>query len=71
MKHARVCHHCVLQEAAATAEALEAERAAKYAADEEAKQLQRLLDEVRQCSQPPASFFPAALNVCCSGLRVV
>jgi hypothetical protein len=35
-----------LQEAAATAEALAAERAAKYAADEEAKQLQRMLDEV-------------------------
>lgn len=35
------------QEAAATAEALEAERAAKFAADAEAKELQRVLDEVR------------------------
>lgn len=37
------------QEVAATAEALEAERAAKYAADEEAKQLQRMLDEASAC----------------------
>ncbi len=40
---------CVLQEAAATAEALEAERAAKFAADAEARELQRVLEEVRPC----------------------
>lgn len=34
------------KEAAATAEALEAEKAAKFAADAEAKELQRLLEEV-------------------------
>lgn len=37
----------LLQEAAATAEALEAEKAAKFAADAEARELQRMLNEVR------------------------
>lgn len=36
------------QEAAATSEALEAERAAKFAADAEARELQRVLDEVSE-----------------------
>lgn len=40
--------HCALQEAAATSEALEAERAAKFAADAEARELQRVLEEVRR-----------------------
>jgi hypothetical protein len=40
-----------LQEAEAASEALQAERAAKYAADEEARQLQRMLDEVGGCER--------------------
>lgn len=44
----------VLQEAAATSEALEAEKAAKFAADAEARELQRMLDEAS----------PACLSLC-------
>jgi hypothetical protein len=52
-----------LQEAAATAEALEAERAAKSAADAEAAELQRLLEEVR-----PRCLLPTALLHYCAAL---
>lgn len=50
------------QEAAATSEALEAERAAKFAADAEARELQRVLDEVRLgLGRPSCWLVPTAV----------